>query len=113
MKRVESVERLICDVCETNGAYESDACLRCGKAFCYECQKTHAREYKHGVHFSGSGDGTYCLPCDALLRKEGTDPLHRAYLLVDALRMEEAGFYQSFKERAAKAEKDVERLRKR
>lgn len=109
MKRSEQVERVICDACETNSAFEWDACLHCGRVYCSECEKTQAVEYKHAIHFSGSGDGHYCVSCDAALRKTG-DLLHSAYLKIAALRHEVDGWSANFEVRRQEAEGRLQKL---
>jgi hypothetical protein len=110
MKKTKTVETIVCDVCETRGAYKT--CLGgCGKYICWECKSEgRAKEYAHAVYFSGSGDGTYCLECDKRLTAEG-QPLHAAYRVVGHLRDEMKRWGDDFKIRADKAEANLKRLR--
>jgi hypothetical protein len=116
-------ETKVCDVCgsDNNSVLEVIECKRCvvavwthcllcGRDYCFDCAKDHVVDYKHGVHFSGGGDGTYCLSCDASLARSGTSKLHTAYLKIKQLRAEEAGWYRDFKERTDIAEKRVKDL---
>jgi len=105
MKKKVMIEQTFCDVCgkETSG-YNS--CISCGKEFCYDCMKTHAVEYSHGVYISGSGDGLYCFECDNMLRRS-TDPLHRAYRKIETLRYELVSFSEAFEARKTTAEKEL------
>ena len=106
MKKTEQVETEYCDFCEANPA-RYNHCFRCDKAICYDCRKTQAHEYSHGINVGGSGDGLYCNECDGVLRKSGADPLHRAYLVVESLKNEQRGFYEHFEVRRSAAEKAV------
>ena len=108
MKRIEQVERKICDFCQDNEASYS-ACMGCGKDICYDCKKIHAKEYSHAVDFQGSGDGLYRLECDKRLTATG-DPLHAAYRVIGFLRDEARGWSEDFNKRADKAEATLKRL---
>jgi len=109
MKKEVMVEKTFCDVCgkEASG-YQK--CMSCGKDLCYDCYKTSAVGYTHGVHFGGSGDGIYCLECDEKLLKSG-DKLHAAYRVIKSLRNEVSGFYADFEKRAKEAEERLGGLR--
>ena len=109
MKKTVSVEQIKCDFC---GEEAWSGCLQCGKDICYECRKTHAKEYSHGVNVGGSGDGTYCNDCDDKLRKTN-DPLHAAYRKIEALKNEANGFYANFKVRQDEAEKALKELQEK
>lgn len=104
MKTTITEEREVCDICQKVECYKWNACLACGKLICRECLETHGVEYQHSISCSGSGDGRYCLPCDARLRAEGTDKRHRAYLSIYSLRNELRGFNEDFKKRSDAAE---------
>lgn len=106
MKKQKMKDVSICDKCQKEVDWAS-SCMKCGKDFCYECRKAGCAEYPHGVHFSGSGDGLYCNPCDQTLRADGTDKRHSAYLKIQALRKEEARFYEDFKRRADAAAEEI------
>ena len=108
MKKLVQIEQSFCDVCnnESPGYYN---CILCKKSFCYECSKTETKEYKHAVHFAGSGDGRYCFACDEQAKKNG-DKLHMAYRQIEALRYEEAGFWNDFKKRTDEAEENLKKL---
>lgn len=108
MKKVEQVENEYCDFCQVAPA-RYQHCMGCGKAICYDCVKIHAKEYRHSVYCSGSGDGLYCLECDARLASAG-NPLHTAYLVINYLRAEARGWSADFEERAKRAEANVKRL---
>ena len=104
------VAQHFCDVC----GKESSAwalCVHCGKNICYDCKPSNAKEYTHSVWASGSGDGMYCLECDAELSKNG-NKLHAAYRLIKSLKNESNGFYADFKARADKAEQTIKSLSK-
>ncbi|MFA6064002.1 MAG: hypothetical protein WC736_15545 [Gallionella sp.] len=109
MKKKEMVERIGCDFCGGE-AHALDRCLLCGQDICWDCKKTKAREYHHAVYFSGSGDGTYCLDCDAKLRKSN-DPLHSAYRAIEGLRNEYQGWVEDFDKRKKEAEARLKALR--
>lgn len=108
MKKQVTIMQAHCDQC--NAATYTTKCLLCGKEFCYECSKTYAVKYQHAVHFSGGGDGLYCVGCDAKLLKEGKDKLHGAFVLISRLRFEEAAWYEDFKSRMNAAEEALKRL---
>ena len=107
MKRVIQQESTFCDICTRGGAMY--ACLECKTDFCYGCSRTYTKEYHHGVHFSGSGDGRYCLTCDAKLAAS-RDQLYLAYKTIESLRDEEAGWAARFTKRMKEAENKVETL---
>ena len=107
MKKKVTVEQTFCDVCGKEASYSK--CMGCGKDLCYECRKVEAVEYKHGVHFSGSGDGLYCLKCDKE-KREGGDKLHLAYRKIEMLRNEATGFWTEFEKRTKEAENELKRL---
>ena len=110
MKKNVEVEHYFCDVCKKDcGPYLHYKCLRCEKTFCYDCMKNNATEYKHGVHFSGSGDGLYCNECNLILYANG-DELHGAYLKIAQLRSEEEGWWLNFKKRVEKAEGELKTI---
>lgn len=102
MKKTIRVEQHFCDVC----GQESDpnnACQSCGKDLCYDCQKTAAKEYLHGVYMCGSGDGLYCLECDSKLRKT-PDLKYAAYQRIEALRKEATLWSADFERRKKEVE---------
>lgn len=89
IKTVE-VEQRCCDWCGGD-AYEWTRCFGCGKDLCSEgvsssSAKPHGVRYAHGVQFSGSGDGYYCLPCDMRLSEDKSDSLHQAYVAIRDIR---------------------------
>lgn len=101
MKKVIRKEVTLCDACgrETYIA----KCLGCGVEHCYDCQKQLGVEYRHGVSFSGSGDGYFCLKCDAN-PPEKVRGLHSTYQIIKRLRYEADGYYQYFDETSKEAE---------
>jgi hypothetical protein len=111
MFKTVTEKREYCDICKKRVAWYH--CLACNKAYCYECGKTEAVEYNHGVFFAGSGDGHYCKECDHDLSLcpacEGFE-LHDAYLNIQALREENDKFYADFKKRSDAAERRIEVL---
>jgi hypothetical protein len=109
MKKRSVSEQPYCDYC---GKSSWEHCLWCGKDICWECQKMVAKEYKHAVHFSGSGDGLYCRECDSMAR-EASDPLNAAYRVIDALRHEEEGWWADFKKRSDNAEAELAKLQEK
>lgn len=108
MKKLVTIEASFCDVCGKESSGYTN-CDYCGKELCYECGKTELKEYKHAVHFAGSGDGRYCHECDDKLLANG-DKKHAAYRKIAALRNEEAGWYADFKKRASAAEAELSSL---
>jgi len=104
MKKIVSIEQDFCDIC----GKESNSwalCMGCKMNICYDCQKTHAKKYRHGINVSGSGDGMYCLECAKM-----DTPKLRAYKKIEALRQEADAFYEDFKNRSKIAEKILEGL---
>lgn len=108
MKKQVIVEQSFCDLCGKEASGYT-CCLCCGKELCYDCRETAAKEYKHAVHLSGSGDSLYCLECDRKLRENG-DKLHAAYRKIEALRHEEKGWYEDFRKRSDDAESKLKAL---
>jgi hypothetical protein len=108
MKQKVTINRAICDLCGSKECY--DTCLKCGKDICFECQRNgKAVEYPHAVHFSGSGDGTYCSKCnDDLIKRP--DKLFLAYRAILNLRNESKLFYDDHSKRAEAAEKHLKSL---
>jgi len=107
MKKIVQKEVSICDHC---GKEEyTEPCLRCGIEHCWECRETQGIEYRHSVHFQGTGDGYYCRACDKYL-KEHKDILHSAYLAIKKLKNEEKEFYDDFKKRVDEAEEHLQYL---
>ena len=94
-----------CDACGKE--FLVTACICCGKEYCYDCRKREGKEYSQGVHFSGSGDGYYCNPCDAKLTASGSDKLHAAYRAVASLRIEGQAWGEDFQRRCKAAEANV------
>jgi len=107
MKKLIEIEQTFCDFCGRDDCH--DKCLGCGKDICYTCKKIEAKEYRHAVYCSGSGDGTYCHGCDLEKRKSG-DKLHAAYRMIESLRNEMEGFSVNFKHRSDKAEAEIKAL---
>lgn len=102
MTREKTITVTICDGCGKDCDYPHK-CMECGKAFCYSCQESKVSKYNHAVHFAGSGDGEYCLPCETKMLDKPSE-LFSAYLVIRRLRKEEAAFYADFKARAEVAE---------
>ena len=110
MKTTIQKEQRTCDVCRHKETYPWNACLSCGKDICYECSENSAVRYEHDVHASGSGDGVYCVACDERLRREGSNPLHSAYLAIRSLRHEEKAWYGDFEARRKVAQDRLKQL---
>lgn len=109
MKKTIKREEVFCDYC-AKGSYEK--CLGCKKDICWDCQKTKGIDFKHSVHFSGSGDGFYCNEC--LGNKEVTStPLFKAYKEINNLRNEQKNWYDDFRKRADTAENHLKLLTQR
>lgn len=100
--RTKTVEVAICDGCGKDCDYAT-SCLRCGRNFCFECEKARVVEYPHAVHFSGSDDGHYCKACDAHLLNH-PNQLHSAYLEITRMRPEYKRWQADFDKRAKVAE---------
>lgn len=97
----------ICDACLDKEA--SYSCKKCSKDFCYECVGSAAVIYRHGVYSQGSGDGCYCLDCNADLIAKPTSEF-RAYRAIAALRAESEAWSEDFRTRMQAAEKNLERI---
>jgi len=108
MKKTEMKEITCCDVCGKESYL--NACMKCGIEHCYDCEKIAGKKYPHGVHFSGSGDGYYCVSCDAELTKGGTDIRHAAYRAITSLRNEGEAWGVDFNRRSKEAESRLEAL---
>ena len=108
MRKSINKESTFCDKCGKETYV--DKCLKCGVEHCWECKKTEGIDYKHAVHFSGSGDGYYCHTCDTELRVTKSDKLHTAYRMIANLREEAEQFYKDFNNRAKLAEIQTEKL---
>lgn len=106
MKRLTEVELTFCDACGKQSWVTT--CLACHADHCWECEKVLGVLYQHGVYASGSGDGYYCAACDARLTREGTDPQHRAYRVVRALKDEAKAWGADFERRTKIAEARVQ-----
>ena len=103
-----TISKYFCDICG-KGAEQWNSCDNCGKSICYDCQPSRMKRYAHAVSASGSGDGQYCVECDAMLTTNG-DKRHAAYRLIQSLRNESKGFYDDFKSRADAAEKAIKEI---
>ena len=108
MKKEVTIVKSFCDTCGKEASSYSN-CDHCGKELCYDCAKLELKDYKHAVSFSGSGDGSYCLACDAELIVTGNRK-HSAYRKIESLRNEAASFYADHAKRAKKAEEDLAKL---
>jgi hypothetical protein len=95
----------VCDSCGTDNMVFSH-CQNCGHDYCYECGKTNAFTYSHGVNVGGSGDACYCVACKQQLLK-ANDKRLLAYLKIQDLRAEAERFYADFKNRSDAAEAAV------
>ncbi|KKK54476.1 hypothetical protein LCGC14_3084340 [marine sediment metagenome] len=102
-----------CDACEKQCDYPRH-CMKCGRAFCYECSKKYGVEYPHAVHFSGSDDGFYCMSCDEELRKipdrSKATQIHQAYLGISSLRLEYKRLYAELEIREKEVETKLKNL---
>ncbi len=110
MRKMVSQEVVVCDVCHDKSA--SYACGKCGKDFCYECFGKQGIRYTHGIYSSGSGDGYYCLDCNAALIAKPT-VLFSAYRTMAALKAEAEAWGTDFWKRADAAEAEIKRLASR
>lgn len=100
-----------CDGCGKEDAYPQ-ACLRCGKEYCYECQNKNGVTYRHGVFFQGSGNGFYCTPCDQVLTQSHSDKRHTAYQAIKLLREECTAWNEDFQIRRKCTEEYLKSLSK-
>lgn len=107
MKKEVIVLQSMCDFC---GKQSYQKCLGCGKDVCWECQKTEGIDFKHAVHFSGSGDGFYCQSCLSDPKVIET-PLLKAYKKIWSLRKESEIWWKEFDERTKAAEIKLQLLR--
>ena len=115
MKRIvrRIVEETVCDVCQTNLAWDSYRCLRCGQDHCYDCAKTAAVQYSFALYFSGSADGCYCLACDNELRALSVkDPLHTAYARMASLRSREKRIIEKIRAIGDRLQHEIETYRR-
>ncbi len=102
MKNKTVVEQTICDICGKGQCY--DECFGCHIDICWDCRKTKGIEFKHAVHFVGSGDGFCCNEC---LGKEAVTktPLFKAYKEITNLRGEYDLWWKNFDARTKEAER--------
>ena len=106
MKKQVMQEVKVCDVCGTDKMVFR-GCRRCDKDFCYDHGKTHSIDYNHGVHFSGSGDISFCVSCDDEIASNTQDkfyPILIAYRKIRALRNEYESIYKDIDGRIKTAE---------
>jgi hypothetical protein len=109
-KNVEVLQDF-CDVCGKESTRWNE-CNTCRKNICFNCRKTDAVEYSHSIYASGSGDGRYCLACNARLIASG-DPKVAAYREIAALRNEANGWQADFEKRRKDAEDKLQKIIKR
>jgi hypothetical protein len=109
MKKAMEKEVSFCDKCGKEDEYLTK-CLSCGEEYCYECRTKHLKEYAHGIHVAGSGDGYYCKKCDKKLAESKEEPLHNAYVTIQDLKKEEEQWYANFRKRCTIAENNVQKL---
>lgn len=107
MRKEIMKEVSFCDECGREAYVHT--CGKCGKDYCYECEKNYI-EYKAGVFHSGD-DGTYCLDCDSELLARKSDPIHAAYLRIKHLRMEHISWWEDFERRAKEADANLRDLK--
>jgi len=107
-KVTATVEAHVCDGCGAQ-TYVTP-CLHCDVEHCWECRKKLGREYAHAVYFAGSGDGYYCKSCDGELSRNGSDPLHNAYVEIQQVRDDRIAADRRFKELGDKAEANLKAL---
>ena len=110
MKKTITKEVEVCDFCGSEDAYYK--CLECGVYMCSGCLDEKGVEYKHAVHFSGTGDGTYCKPCDKKLSQSGDDLLHFDYVILSELVIEYNNFMRRLAVKKDGIEKEIEALYK-
>lgn len=104
--KIVQQETHACDFCGTGQSY-MDLCSSCGKDICYDCSKVKAVKYPHSTWASGSGDGLYCIKCDAD-KASSPDRLWLAYAKIKSLRAEYKRFNDDFENRRMVAEKEVQ-----
>jgi hypothetical protein len=96
-----------CDFCE-EGERNTNCyrrCDNCGKDACDKHQDAIV-QFRHGVYFSGSDDGEYCVGCLEALRHEG-DARLKAFQQIQDLRDEAERWNEDFRKRATTAEAAV------
>jgi hypothetical protein len=98
MKKQIVSEQRVCDV-DGCGTWCYDGYLACGVDHCYSHKGKLGIMYHYSTNYEGRGDGYYCHECDKKLRISGNDPLHTAYLEMEALRKERDAFYKHLEKR--------------
>src|ERR1700733_8696232 len=110
MKKMAQKTIHTCDKCGIEVGIPN-ACMNCGKEFCFDCAQIHAVSYSPLVCCSSSDDGLYCKECDEKLTKTRTDRLHAAFRAIASLRREGEAWNRNFLQRSQAAETAVKSLR--
>lgn len=109
MKKTITKNVNLCDNC--NKESYPQKCLGCRVEHCWDCAKTLGIEYKHAVHFSGSGDGYFCFKCNDNPPK-AVQNIYSAYKKIESLRRESDSFWGDFNNRSKQAEAELKALLK-
>lgn len=106
MKKVIDKEVHFCDKCGKEMEYPSN-CMGCNKEYCYDCSKTEFVRYSHAIFFQGSGDGKFCIECNAT-PPDRLVKLMVLYRKIKALTAEYNEWWKDFELRHKAVEKELE-----
>ena len=96
----------VCDACRKEDELIY-TCRSCKVEFCYDCQKKLMKKYHYSTNFSGTHDSYYCHQCDTKLTVSKKDKLHNLYKTIELLTEESKKFWDNFKIRSDKVEKEI------
>lgn len=107
MKIAKMVVRAVCDLCNDPKENCFSTCLGCGIDICFSCEK-HTCKVMHSDVYSTLVKA-YCPDCRENNKILSSD-LYKALQAVESLKLERAGFYQDFEERANLATSHLAKL---
>lgn len=100
MKISKMVVRAVCDLCNDPKENCFSTCLGCGIDICFSCEKNVCKTMHKDVY--STSVQTYCPDCREDNKILSSD-LYKALQAVESLKLERAGFYKDFEERASRA----------
>lgn len=110
MKRTETIDVMVCDLCETHATWEGSACRLCERMICRTCiDEGKAVELPSGMYFTSSDDPRWCAGCVTV----DSSPLRHAATQLLELRKERRAFDESMELRSKACEAAIARARRR